>query len=886
MERIYILDAINYLFRSYYAIGPMTNPEGQSTSALYGFIRTVQKLIREFSPKNLVCVFDGPRNKESRIEIYEQYKAHRKVGPEDLYPQIDLAVSFCKMAGIPYLMIEGYEADDVMASIALKKKNLKEIYLCTSDKDLFQLINENTFILNVHKNNLVIDSKKVEEIYGISPKQMLDLLALMGDSADNIPGVEGIGPKTAASLLREFHTLDNILENTDKISGKKGQILHEQKDLALMSKELATLITDVAIPIEDSFYTLKNPDIGALKEFYRKMHFLTLLKDFKESDEPATNKTEVKTDYQLIDTEDKLIKMCKDLDEKNELALDTETTFAHPLEAELVGIGLCAKEGKAFYIPYLGPIEKKKIHQYLDSFFANIERSFIGQNIKFDLHVLSQHGFAVKNVSFDTMIASHLINPQNRRHNLDQLALEHFDKKKIPIESLVGSRGKKLSMKDVPLHQIAEYCCEDVDYTFRLKKLFTQKLKEKKLEDIFQKIELPLLPVLAKMEKNGIFLDTNQLKTMSKALNQELKILEKEIYQEVGREFNIKSPKQLSEALFIDLGLKCSKMNKAPTSTAAKVLEELAEEAPVVSKVLEFRALEKLRSTYTESLIDERNPNTGRIHCTFNQAVTATGRLSCQNPNLQNIPVRSDRGRKIRGGFKPEKSDWVYLSFDYSQIELRLLAHFSKDAELIKAFRAKEDIHTHTASIVFDVPIEKVTKKMRSQAKTVNFGLLYGQGSFGLSKQLGISTKEAKSFIETYFDRYKNIKNYFDKCIQEVQEKGYSTTITGRRRPIPEINNKNSLIRSAAERLAINSPLQGSNADIIKIAMIEINKEMEKKALQGFLILQIHDELLFEVPEKEIEIFKKMVKEKMENAIELAVPLEIVIAVGKNWGEC
>lgn len=886
MEKIYIVDAVNYLFRAYYAIGSMTNPKGQSTSALYGFIRSVQKLIKDFDPKHLVCVFDGPDNKKHRQKMYAEYKAHRKSAPDDFYPQIALAVEFCKKAGLPYLMVDGYEADDTMASIDLwaKQKGITS-YLCTSDKDLYQLVDDNSFILNAHKNNLLVDKKKVEEIFGVTPNQILDLLALMGDTSDNIPGVEGIGPKTAASLLQKFKTLDEILNNTDQIAGKKGTTLLEQKDKALLSKELATLIYTVPFPKEETFFEIKTPDNQELKEFYQYMRFLTLLKEMEE-EKPKTQAIEKNLEYILIDTEEKLKELVQKLKVQKEIVIDTETTFDHPLLAELVGIGFCYESAKAFYVPYLNTLDSETINYYLAPILKSKEIGFIGHNIKFDLHVLNNQGLEIQNIAFDTMIASYVLNPQNRRHNLDQITLEVFDKKKISIKSLVGEKRKQISMKEVPLDKICAYCCEDVDYTFRLKEVFEKKLKEKKLENVFYSYEIPLIPVLQKMEEKGIYLNANKLKEMSVSLQKELNILENQIHQEVGKSFNINSPKQLSEALYVDLGLTPSRKKGAQTSTAASVLEELAEETPIISKILEYRGLEKLRSTYTETLIDQVNPNTHRIHCTFNQSIAATGRLSCQDPNLQNIPVRSDRGRKIREGFKPQKENWVYLSFDYSQIELRLLAHFSSDPELLSAFNHNQDIHTHTASILFDVPIKDVTKQMRHQAKTVNFGLLYGQSAFGLAKQLGISAKEAKAFIELYFNRYQKVKEYFRTSIDKAREEGFVKTITGRIRPLPEINNKNMMIRSAAERLAINSPLQGTNADIIKKAMIEIDHLINEKNLKGFMLLQIHDELLFEVPHEEIEIFKKIVSDKMENAFSLKVPLRVDIAVGNNWGEC
>lgn len=887
MKKIYILDAINYLFRSYYAIGPMTNPKGQSTNALYGFIRSVQKVIKEFSPDHLVCVFDGRKGKESRKAIYTEYKAHREEGPLDFYPQIEAAFSFCHMAGIPALQIEQYEADDTMASIARWAEDRgATVYICTSDKDLFQLVDDSTFVLNVHKDNLLIDSEKVKEIFGVTPNQMLDFLAIMGDASDNIPGIEGFGPKTASSLLQKFGTLDELLKHPEQVGGKKGDVLKEQKERALLSRKLATLDLTVHFPKDENFFKLKSPNLDLLKEFYHEMKFSTLLKELESSDETLLemHEDEKEIEYTLIDSEEKLLQVLKILSKVNPICIDTETTFDHPLLAELVGIGLGFEPKKAWYIPFLGPIDKNKIKELLTPLIN--EKEFYGQNIKFDLHVLSTHGLLINKVCFDTMVASYLLTPQNRRHNLDELSLERFNKKKIPIESLVGEGRKRISMKEVSLAKISEYCCEDVDYTCRLYQLFNKELKKNDLDEVFFEIEVPLIPVLAKMERHGIFLDTHKITEIASLLQQELQELEQKIYKEVGKEFNLNSPKQLSEILYDHLGLQPSRKKGSANSTAAKILEELAEETPIVSTILEYRGLEKLRSTYTETLISQVNPHTKRIHCTFNQSVAATGRLSCQDPNLQNIPIRSERGRKIREGFKPQKEGWVYLSADYSQIELRLLAHFCKDPELIKAFRSNEDIHAYTASVIYQVPLNEVTKEMRSAAKAVNFGILYGQGPYGLSKVLSISTKQAQKIIETYFARYSHVKEYLDQCIKNVQKTGYAITLTGRKRPIPEITNKNAIIRNAAERLAVNTPLQGTNADIIKKAMIEIDKEIIKNNLEGYMILQIHDELLFEVPTHEIEFFKKMIKEKMEHAVNLIVPLTVNISIGKNWGEC
>ena len=888
MDKIYIVDAVNYLFRSYYAIGPMTSGEGQSTSALYGFIRSIQKLIKEFSPTHLVCVFDGPDNKKSRRALYAEYKMHRKGAPEDLLPQFEWADAYCRIAGIPVLCVEGVEADDTMASVAVwaEKKGAKS-YLCTSDKDMAQLVNKDIFVLHPHKDYLLIDEGQVKRLYNVRPDQMLDYLAIVGDASDNIPGLEGFGPKTAAQLLEEFGTLDNVLAHPERVKGeKKQEILRTQKETALMSRELATLDMRVEIPTEVEFYRIKEPDNGKLSEFYHQMKFNTLLRETPQEEAKKKARHIDKHHYRLVDGEDALQELLKRLSKEKEVGLDTETTSEKPLLAELVGIGFCIEPGEAWYVPCNGKLGAEKTIDALKIFFLHAKCSFYGHNIKYDWHVLENVGIALQKIGFDTMIASYLVQPQIRRHNLDDLTLEKFKRVKIPIESLIGKGKQQISMRDVPVEQVKEYCCEDIDYTTRLKELFEEEIEEKKLDRVFRDVELPLLPVLAKMEREGIYLDAEKLKELGKEQLCDLDRLKQKIFKEVGEEFNLNSPKQLSEVLFQKLGMQKPARAKTEFSTGADILEELAIENPIVHHILEYRTLEKLRTTYIEALPESIHPKTGRIHCTFNQSVAATGRLSCQDPNLQNIPVRSKEGIAIRSCFKPEKRGWSYVGGDYSQIELRLLAHFSEDPELLRAFKSGEDIHAYTASLIFNLPITMITPEMRNQAKTVNFGIVYGQGPFGLSQQLHISMREASDFIKTYFERYPRVNEFLDRCKADAKRRGYAQTLAGRQRPIPELTNQNPSIRAAAERLAVNTPLQGTAADLIKIAMIEIDKEIQEKKLNGKMILQIHDELIFEVPDEEAPQFEKLVKNKMERVLKLNVPIEVHIAVGKNWAEC
>lgn len=890
MEKIFIVDAVNFLFRSYYAIGPMTNGKGESTNALYGFIRSIYKLINEFSPDYFIAVFDGLDNKKSRTEIYADYKSHRKGMPEDLVPQLLNALKFCEVAGIPHLSPPGVEADDVIGSIAkwMEKKEV-DVYICSGDKDLCQLVSDRVFVINPGKDNLLIDRKKVKELFDVFPEQMIDYLAIMGDASDNIPGLEGFGPKTAAALLNEFVTLEEILENPDRLSGKKREVILQGKEIALMSKKLATIHTNIDFPHEEKFFHLKTPDLEEVKEFYKEMNFVSLLK-MLGAEEASTATTHKKGEpsgtYHLVDSEEELIELAQKLKKEFEICIDTETTSVEPMLASLVGIGLGVNKGEAWYIPCNGKLGKKAVLSTLKPLLENPKIGFIGHNIKYDLHVLLNEGIQIQNITFDTILASYLISPETQRHNLDDLSFEQFGHKKIPIEELIGKGKKQKTMDTVPLDQITAYCCEDVDFTLRLKERFEKKLETLNLKPVFDQIELPLIPILMHMERSGIFVDVKKLEKMSEELKEKLDKLEKKIHHLAGEKFNLNSPKQLSAVLFEKMGIKPPKKTMTGFSTAADVLESLKGEAPIIQEILEYRTLEKLRSTYVDALPEQINPETRRIHCTFNQSVAATGRLSCQNPNLQNIPVRTEEGIKIRAAFKPQKPHWNFVSADYSQVELRLLAHLSEDPTLIKAFREGEDIHTFTAALVFDVSLKEVTPKMRDLAKTVNFGILYGQQAFGLAKQLGIEYSEAESFIKAYFERYGKVKDFLHFCKESTKKTGRAITLTGRQRPIPEIHNKNPSIRNLAERLAINTPLQGTAADLIKMAMIQVDAHLRKHPEQGMMILQIHDELLFESPEEEAHKLSKKVKHIMEGTFELKVPLVVDISIGKNWGEC
>ncbi len=882
MKELFVLDGTGYIFRSYHAIRGMTNDRGESTNALYGFIRSLLKLMKDFSPEHMVVVFDGPNNTATRKAIYPEYKANRTECPPDIGYQLQWAQDFCKMAGIPMLIVEGVEADDTMGTLAVwGKKEGAKVYLCTSDKDLLQFVNDQVVILQTHKDNLIVDRKGVQEKFGITPEQVVDYLAMVGDSSDNVPGIPGIGPKTASQLLQEHQTLDGVLAATEQMKGKRKENIENNQDLARLSQRLVQIDTEVPLPHQPSEYILREFQTPTVKEFYLDKGFLTLTRELGDVGEPtatAAAAPEMALNYQLCEDPDKLVEK---LFFAKEICFDTETTGLDPMQAELVGIGLGVKPGEAWYVPIKGEVPDS-----LKKLFANPKIAFYAHNAKYDLHILHRHGIKGVTIGFDTMIASYLLNSHSHRHSLDALSLTLFNKVKTPIEELIGKGKKKISMREVAVEKVTEYCCEDVDYTCRLKKRFEKELEERKLGKLFYDLELPLMKVLTRMERKGIYLDSDQLNKIGQWLREQLAELETKIYEEAGEEFNINSPKQLGHILFEKMEIPPPKKTKTGYSTNVEVLETLVDEYPIAQLVMEYRTLEKLRSTYAEALPETVNQQTGRVHCTFNQGVAATGRLSSQNPNLQNIPVRTAEGRRIRGAFRPEKKGWSYLSADYSQIELRLVAHFAEDPELIKAFKAGEDIHAFTASQTFGVPLEEVTKEQRYQAKAINFGILYGQQAFGLARETGLSMGEAKDFIKRYFERYPRIKEYLQKCKEKARKSERAVTISGRERLIPDLSSKNPHIRSAAERLAINTPLQGSAADLIKMAMLDVDKEIEKQQLNGYLVLQIHDELIFEIPDGEIMAFEGLVKKAMEGVQKLKVPLVVDVSIGKNWKEC
>jgi DNA polymerase-1 len=884
-KKLYILDVSGYIFRAYFALPAMRNSKGEPTHALFGFIRSCIKLFKEFGPDHIVAVFDGPDNKKQRKEIYEKYKANRIQKFEDLPSQIDRAKEFCILSGIATLEVGGVEADDTMGSVAKWASSFDvDVLLCTADKDLCQMVDDKIKVLNTWKDNLILDRAKVEEVYGVPPELIVDLLAIMGDSSDNIPGIKGFGPKTTTPLLKEFGSLENLINNSDKVkSESKRKLLQEGAEDAFLSKRLATIYTDVDFPKDDhDFFKKQSPDIAALRTFYQEMGFNSLAREL-EALLPAEKSAE--KNYVLVDDEESLKKLVELLSKHKEICFDAEATDIHPLKGSCVGIGFCVKEAEGFYVPMNGNLGKQKALAGLRDLFQNPDLHFYGHNVKYDAHILQSEGIKVSNLSFDTILASYLLR-SDRRHSLDSLALEYFGKVKIAIKDLLGRGKKEITMDQVPIEKVCEYCCEDVDYTFRLKELFSKELEKRGLTTLLTTLELPLSKVLFKMERAGVFVDVEHLKKLSDEFAKELESLTKQIYLLAGEEFNISSPKQLSTILFEKLNIKSGKKTATGFSTSADVLEMLSREYEIARKIIEYRTLDKLKSTYLDTLPLEVNPKTHRIHPTFNQSVAATGRLSCQDPNLQNIPTRGTQGKKIREAFRPQRAGWSFLGADYSQIELRLLAHLSSDENLIRAFQEGQDIHRYTASLIFNLPLLEITSEQRHHAKAINFGIVYGQQAYGLSQEIGIDIREAAKFIEAYFQRYPAVYQYMQSCIASARKSGKTITMTGREREISDIHAPNASLRAAAERLAINTPLQGSAADLIKLAMLEIDRLFHEKKFESFMILQIHDELIFEVKDEEIEAVSKVVKAAMEGVFSLQVPLIVDLHIGKNWGEC
>lgn len=913
-KKLFLLDAMALIYRAYFAMSrnPQINSKGLNTSAILGFANTLLEILKHENPTHIGVAFDTMAPTQ-RHEDFAEYKANREKMPEDLAAAIPYVKELLDALNIPVLLLDGYEADDIIGTLAKKAEKKGFItYMMTPDKDFGQLVSDKIFMYKPSRNGKPAEiwgPKEVCERYGIErPEQFIDILGLWGDAVDNIPGVPGIGEKTAAKLIAQFGSIENLLKNTHQLKGKLRENLEKYADQALQSKQLATILTDVPLPFEPEKLKMGAPDHEALKKLFEELEFRTFAKRFftwlslqqpqgnYEQGElfPVSEEVEIKTihttphTYHLIDTPEKARMLAGELKKQKAFCFDTETTGLDTANSEIVGISFSWKAHEAYYVPLSDNYHRAT--QQLAVFKEVLENEKIektGQNIKFDISILRWYDIMVKGPLFDTVIAHYLLEP-DRRHNMDYLAETYLNYKPVSIESLIGKKGKKQgSMRDVPLEEIKEYAAEDADITWQLRKVLEPKLKETGTKKLFFETEMPLVPVLASMEAEGVKLDTETLARFSEELTIEIALMEKEIYEMAGMEFNIASPKQLGEVLFdrLQLSGKPKKTKTGQYSTSEDVLTKLAYRHPIAEKILEYRSLTKLKSTYVDALPKLVSQRDGRIHTSYNQAVAATGRLSSNNPNLQNIPIRTERGREIRKAFVPRNKEYILLAADYSQIELRIIAHLSRDEGMMEAFRKGLDIHTATAARVYGVPVDQVTREMRRHAKTVNFGIIYGISAFGLSERLKIPRREAAEIIKNYFEKYPGIRQYMDNTIAFAREHGYVETILGRRRYLKDINSANSVVRSYAERNAINAPVQGSSADMIKIAMIRIFDEMQKKQMKSKMILQVHDELVFDAHKEEVEMLKQLVEDKMKNALPLDVPVIVDINTGNNWLE-
>ncbi len=883
-KKFYIIDGNSYIYRAFYAIRGLTNSSGLPTNAVFGFANMLLKVIKEKAPDLLAIVFD-PKGPTRRHQEFKEYKAHRPPMPRDLVPQVPYIHKLVEAFRIPVFVVDGQEADDVIATLARKAEaDGMDITIVTGDKDILQIVGPHIRVYDTLKEK-VYESADVEERFGVPPDRVIEIMGLMGDASDNIPGVPGIGEKTARALIQEYGTIENLLSHIDAIKKPKLQkSLREFSHLARLSRDLAVLRHDVPLDISYDGLMIKSPDNAALLGLLKELEFTTLLKY-------VAQERGQEAEYHAVLNETDLQTLISQLSGSEEFSFDTETTSLDPLQAELVGISFAVKPYHAYYLPvgHTHPAAPEQIAlehalSALRPIMEDPSVKKIGQNIKYDLLVLGQHGIAVRGISFDTMIASYLLNPGKPSHSLDVIALEYLNYKTMTYADVTGTGKKQIGFSSVDVKTATRYSGEDADIALRLKQTLAPLLHDQNLDKLFNDIEMPLMEVLADMERYGVKIDASFLNAMSQKLEKDIADIEKTIYELAGTEFNINSPKQLADILFVKLQLTPVKRTKTGFSTNVDVLENLAHVHPLPAEILKYRTLSKLKSTYIDALPAMINPRTGRLHTSLNQTVTATGRLSSSEPNLQNIPIRTDLGREIRRAFIAEPGCSL-LSADYSQIELRVLAHMSGDPALIRTFQENEDIHTRTASEIFGLPPDEITSEMRRKAKAVNFGIIYGISAFGLAQDIGVSNTEAKRYIDNYFARYPKVREFIDQCIDSAKTKGYVTTLFDRRRFIPEIVSSTAAVRNFGERTAVNTPIQGTAADLIKLAMIRIPSRLARQALRSKMILQVHDELVFEVPDEEIESMKLLVREEMEGVLVLSVPIKVDIAVGKNWDE-
>lgn len=895
---LFLIDGSAVAYRAYFAFirNPLINSKGENTSAVFGFVNSMVKIIRDEKPDYLAVVFDT-KAPTFRHKMYDDYKSTRAKMPEEMVAQLPRINEAVEALNVPVFAIEGYEADDVIATIGrMAAEREIMVYLVSSDKDLFQLIDDNISMYIPQKGSeppVKMDREAVKEKTGVYPEKIIEFMALTGDSSDNVPGIPGVGPKTALTLLEQFGSLEAVLERAEEITAKgtRAKVI-ENKDLAILSKKLVTI--DTAVPVTFSLEGLarRQPNLEKCKTLFTELEFFTILKELWGGAEKESKPLEEGSNgYIRVSSVPDLKALVTRFSALKEFAFDTETDSLNALKANLVGIALSAKAGEAYYIP-VGHINRPelnlprdKVFETLSPLMRNSRVQKIAQNFKYDLQVMEREGYTVTPISFDTMLASYILNPSARGHNLDNLALEHLNHRMIPITDLIGSGKKQKSFATVDPDTATRYSAEDADYTYRLRGVFAPQIEEKKLARLYYDIELPLVSVLSHMEKAGVKIDTAFLKKLSVDMQKEMDKVAGAIYAMAGHEFNINSTQQLSKILFEQLNLPTGRKTTKKTaySTDVRVLEELSIIHPLPKAILEYRQLNKLKSTYVDALPELVDPDTDRVHTSYNQAVAATGRLSSSDPNLQNIPVRTETGREIRKAFVPSDDNHSFMVADYSQIELRILAHFSEDPGLVRAFKEGEDIHARTAAEVFGVPIDKVTPDQRRAAKTTNFSVIYGVTAYGLSRQTELNLTDAKGFIDTYFRRYPNIKKYIDETIAAARSDGYVITLLGRRRYLPEIQSKNFQIRQFAERTAINTPIQGTAADLIKIAMIAIDKDLSK--MKSRMVLQVHDELVFDAHNDELDELKQIVESRMSRAIKLIVPLVVDIGIGPNWLE-
>ncbi|MDC6404706.1 MULTISPECIES: DNA polymerase I [Maribacter] len=936
-KRLFLLDAYALIFRGYYALikNPRINSKGMDTSAIMGFMNSLFDVIKREKPDHLAVCFDKGGSTE-RTELFPEYKANRDETPDAIRIAIPYIQDILKAMHIPSVILEGWEADDIIGTLSKQaEKEGYKVFMVTPDKDFGQLVSENIFMYRPARMGNGIEIWGIPEVqkrFGVErPEQVIDYLGMMGDASDNIPGLPGVGDKTAKKFIEQFGSLEGLLENADQLTGKMKEKVIENAELGRLSKKLATICTDCDVTFNAEDYELSVPDSEAVQKIFEELEFRRLKEQFikifsGEEDTTETQVTSTETaqkiaasagsgQFSLFGGDGASPATIKDTSSRNTIAdvphvyqsvasgmamklflqnlmkqtsvcFDTETTSINPLEAELVGIAFSWEATKGFYLPF--PEERDKAQELIEElrpFFESENIEKIGQNLKYDIKVLDKYNIKVHGRLFDTMLAHYLINP-DMRHNMDVLSETYLNYTPISITELIGKKGKnQLSMREVPLEKQTEYAVEDADITFQLAQHFRPELAEAKTDGLFGDIEIPLLRVLADMELEGINLDIDFLKSLSKDLENDIANLEQQIYEAAGEEFNIGSPKQLGEILFDKMKLvdKPKKTKTGQYSTAEDVLSYLAKDHEIIRNVLDYRGLTKLKSTYVDALPEQVEPSTGRVHTDYMQTVAATGRLSSNNPNLQNIPIRTERGRQVRKAFVPRNGDYTLLAADYSQIELRIIAALSQEDTMIEAFKNGEDIHASTASKVFNVPLEEVTREQRSNAKTVNFGIIYGVSAFGLSNQTDLSRSESKDLIDTYYKTYPKLRNYISEQVDFAREHGYVQTVLGRRRYLKDINGSNAVVRGAAERNAVNAPIQGSAADIIKIAMINIHKKLIEGGYKSKMLLQVHDELVFDIYKPELETLKQVIKSEMENAYELAVPLDVELGMGENW---